>query len=385
MAQLKNTFSGGIINKDVDFRFVPSDQLIDAENAIVITSEGSNAGVLKNVTGNIKKTSFNYPGAKTIGHGVLSSKNKVYSFISGNVYDYIIETDVITWQSVVVAQSTVGQLLNFNPNKRMTNVDIIIDPEGGGDILLFSGAGYRLGCLNIDIAKTWAIDGFTENEISLMKPSPIFAPDIVLTTTIEEDNFLEDKFICFAYRYKYVGGFYSAPSSWSKIAFQPKDFQLDFQTNENNGMVNIANAADVSFNVGPKEVIAVDLLFRESDHQTIYVIEQFIKSEQPTWTDNSIQSYTFSKSKIFSILPEDQFFRNFDNVPLSAIAQSVIGNRITYANFLEGRNIEEKIDFDVSLNVSSAIADEKNAEIINFVNDAETYSNLVDFVDRIQN
>ncbi len=141
MAQLKNTFSGGIINKDLDSRFVPSDQLIDAENAIVITSEGSNAGVLKNVTGNIKKTSFNYPGAKTIGHGVLSSKNKVYSFISGNVYDYIIETDVITWQSIVVAQSTVGQLLNFNPNKRMTNVDIIIDPEGGGDILLFSGAG----------------------------------------------------------------------------------------------------------------------------------------------------------------------------------------------------------------------------------------------------
>ena len=58
MAQLKNTFAGGVISKDVDFRFVPSDQLIDAENAIVITSEGSNAGVLKNVTGNIKKTSL---------------------------------------------------------------------------------------------------------------------------------------------------------------------------------------------------------------------------------------------------------------------------------------------------------------------------------------
>lgn len=379
MAQLKNIFAGGILNKDSDPRFVPSDQLIDAENAIVITSEGSNAGVLKNVTGNIKKTSFNYPGAKTIGHGVLSAKNKVYSFISGNVYDYIIETDVITWQSVIVAQSTVGQLLNFNPNKRMTNVDIIIDPEGGGDILLFSGAGYRLGCLNIDVAKTWAIDGFTENEISLMKPSPIFAPDIVLTTTVEEDNFLEDKFICFAYRYKYVGGFYSAPSSWSKIAFQPKDFQLDFQTNENNGMVNIANAADVSFNVGSKEVIAVDLLFRESDKQTIYVIEQFIKSEQ-TWLDNSIQSYTFSKSKIFSILPEDQFYRNFDNVPLEATAQSVIGTRIAYANFLEGRNIEEKIDFDVSLITQNAISDEVTGDAIDFV-DVTTYSNVVDFVE----
>jgi len=386
MTQIKNIFAKGTIQKDLDSRFVSPDELIDAENAIVITSEGSNAGVLKNVTGNVKKTNLNIAGAKTIGHGVLSSKSKVYNFISGSVYDYIIETDTITWNSEVVAQSSIGGVLNFDPNKRVTNVDIIIDPEGGGDILLFSGNNYPLRCLNIAVAKTWAINGFTERQISLMKPSPIFAPEITLTTSVDgvENNFIEDKFICFAYRYKYVGGFYSAPSSWSRIAFQPRNFLIDFQTNENNGMLNVANAVDVSFNVGSVDVVAVDLLFRESDHQSIYVIEQFEKSQQG-WADNTIQSFQFSKSKVKSELSEDQFFRNFDNVPLSAIAQSVIGNRITYANFLEGRNIEEKIDFDVSLNISSAIADEKNAEIINFVNDAETYSNLVDFVERIPN
>lgn len=385
MAQIKNIFAKGTIQKDLDEIFVSPDELIDAENAIVITSEGSNAGVLKNVTGNVKKTNLNIVGAKTIGKGVLPAKNKVYNFISGTNHDYIIETDAFTWQSVVVAQSSVGQLLNFNRNIRITNVDIIIDPEEGGDILLFSGNNYPLRCLNIDIAKTWAINGFTETQISLMKPSPIFAPDITLTISTDgiSNNFIEDKFICFAYRYKYVGGFYSAPSSWSRIAFQPRNFLLDFQTNENNGMLNVANAVDVSFNVGPVDVLAVDLLFRESDNQTIYVIEQFEKIQQG-WADNTTQQYQFSKSKIFSILSEDQFFRNFDNVPLEAVAQSVIGNRIAYANFLEGRNIEEKIDFDVSLSVSNAISDEKDAEIINFINETETYSNLVDFVDFAQ-
>lgn len=384
MTQIKNIFAKGTVQKDLDSRFVSPDELIDAENAIVITSEGSNAGVLKNVTGNIRKTFSNIVGAKTIGHGVLSSKNKVYNFIAGSAHDYIIETDVVAWNSVIVAQSSVGQLLNFNRNKRITNVDIIIDPEGGGDILLFSGNNYPLRCLNIDIAKTWTINGFTETQISLMKPSPIFAPDINLTTSVDgiENNFIEDKFICFAYRYKYVGGFYSAPSSWSRIAFQPRNFLLNFQTNENNGMLNVANAVDVSFNTGSVDVVAVDLLFRESDHQTIYVIEQFDKIQQ-RWADNTIQQYQFSKSKIFSILSEDQFFRNFDNVPLEAVAQSVIGSRIAYGNFLEGRNIEEKIDFEVSLNVSSAVSDEKKPEIVNFVDIAKEYPNLVDFVEGI--
>ena len=160
MTQIKNIFAKGTIQKDLDERFVSPDELIDAENAIVITSEGSNAGVLKNVTGNVKKTNLNIAGAKTIGHGVLSSKSKVYNFISGSVYDYIIETDAITWNSEIVAQSSIGQLLNFDRDKRVTNVDIIIDPEGNGDLLCFSGDIKMPSCLNIKTAKHWGINGF---------------------------------------------------------------------------------------------------------------------------------------------------------------------------------------------------------------------------------
>ena len=127
--RIRNNFSKGAVQKDLQARFVDAETLIDAENFIVITSEDSDAGVGKNTTGNIVQTDYNILGAKTIGHGVCPSKNKVYNFISGANHDFIIEWDSETNTSVIVAQSTIGQLLNFNPNKRILNVDVIIAHE----------------------------------------------------------------------------------------------------------------------------------------------------------------------------------------------------------------------------------------------------------------
>jgi len=105
---IRNNFSGGKINKDLQGRFVPADTLIDAENFIVITSEDSDAGVGKNTTGNIIQTDYNILGAKTIGHGVCFSKNKIYNFIFGTNHDFIIEWDTETNTSVIVAQLIIG-------------------------------------------------------------------------------------------------------------------------------------------------------------------------------------------------------------------------------------------------------------------------------------
>jgi hypothetical protein len=36
-------------------------------------------------------------------------------------------------------------------------------------------------------------------------------------------------------------------------------------------------------------------------------------------------------------------------MPLEAVAQTTIVNRLAYANYIEGRNIDVKVDFGVSL------------------------------------
>jgi len=385
--KISNNFTQGVVNNDVDERMTNGALIGVPKNISIFSGNLNDAGVLKNVPGNVKKTDYandvdyTYAGARTIGSGRNDSNEKIYHFVKATGFDYVIEFNTLTFQSTIVLGSVTGGILNFQTGERITNVDIFIDAVSQDVILFWSGDSNPPRCVNVETAKTWAIDGFTNDEISVMKPSPIFAPEITLTTSVDgvENNFIEDKMLCFAYRYKFSDGYYSAPSSWSKIAFTPRGFDLDYQTYENLGMLNLSNAVDIDFNVGPRDVIQVDLLFRESNHTTIYVVEEFVKSEQG-WADNTVQTFQFSKSKIYTVLSEDQFFRNFDNVPLLARAQTIIGNRIAYANFIEGRDLGVVIDFDVALITEEPFSSEIVGDVVDY-DGAIDYSNLTDFED----
>ena len=124
--KIQNLFNVGIIDKDSQNRFVSEGKLIDAENLFVNTLEASGGGVAKNALGNALKTAYNITGGKTVGHGVNTSTNKVYNFIKGTNHDYIIEYDVETSVSEIVAQSTTGTRLNFRTGERITNVEVIV-------------------------------------------------------------------------------------------------------------------------------------------------------------------------------------------------------------------------------------------------------------------
>ena len=54
MPEIKNTFSQGKMNKDLDERLIPNGQYRDAMNIQVTTSEGSDIGTVQNILGNKK-------------------------------------------------------------------------------------------------------------------------------------------------------------------------------------------------------------------------------------------------------------------------------------------------------------------------------------------
>jgi hypothetical protein len=54
MPEIKNTFSQGKMNKDLDERLIPNGQYRDAVNIQVTTSEGSDIGTVQNILGNKK-------------------------------------------------------------------------------------------------------------------------------------------------------------------------------------------------------------------------------------------------------------------------------------------------------------------------------------------
>ena len=68
MAEIKNTFTRGIMNKDLDERLVPNGQFRDAMNVQVSTSESSEVGTIQNILGNVRAEDVisNYSGSNGV-------------------------------------------------------------------------------------------------------------------------------------------------------------------------------------------------------------------------------------------------------------------------------------------------------------------------------
>jgi len=369
--KLQNTFSKGTVNKDVDSRFVDSSELIDAENFFVTTVDGVSGGVGKNALGNSLKTAYGITGAKTVGVGSDTSRNKVYNCIKGTNHDYIIEYDIDTQVSAIVVQSTTGTRLNFKTGERIRNIDIIVSgipydavTQQGGNLIMLSGDSNPPRILNIERAKTWGVDGFLAEEIMLIKAPPLYPPVVEQVNTLEsKDNYMEDKFLSFSYRYKYKDGYHSVFSPWQAYSFTPGKFELDFASFENKGMLNVFNACNISFNTGPREVMGVDLLFKESNSDIIYCIDKYIKKEE-LWLDNVVKTIRFSNSKVYSIIDKDQYYRSMDYVPENTIAQTTAGNRAFFANYKDGKNLIDKNGAKVIMDYSVGVVSTENQSIM---------------------
>ena len=158
---------------------------------------------------------------------------------------------------------------------------------------------------------------------------------------------MDDKFISFAYRYKYKDGEYSALSQFSDIAFTPGEFGINYETFENSGMFNAYNSVNVSFNTGSSNVVGVDLCFKLSDSNIVNVIDKYDKHDQG-WLDNDTETINFTNQKIYTALTESELLRLFDNVPRLAKAQTTMGNRIFYGNYVDGYDIDTTIDYNLT-------------------------------------
>lgn len=359
--KLSNTFVQGKMNKDIDERLLPKGQYPHAENVRVANTDSSDMGAVENVMGNESLTQFNLTNAKTLGAFSDDSNQKLYWFTTSDEKDLVVEYDVSNAQTNILLESTNPDgLLNFDENHLITGVVKIINGDSNRDLLIWTDDINPPRMINIERAKTYGVDGFIEDDISLIKKPPRFAPEVNLTfTTSTLENNLEDKFLSFAYRYKYLDGEYSAISSFTNYQFAPEQFDLDYQTMENNGMVNSFNAVDILFDTGDERVTDIELLFKESNSNQLSIIERFNKEKEilnGNWSTghNNIETFKFANSKKYVPLPEDELFRTFDNVPRLAKALDVIGNRIVFGNYVEGYNLvnlfgqDIHIDYDVS-------------------------------------
>ncbi len=160
-------------------------------------------------------------------------------------------------------------------------------------------------------------------------------------TILEEgDSLFERKFPRFAYRYKYVDNEYSSFGPFSEVAFVPGNFSYAPIEAYNLGMTNRIKSLkikDFVSNETPKDVVRVDILYKNETSPTVYLLDSVSRDDSTTHWNTS--SYEVTSENIFAALPASQSLRVWDNVPRLARAQEITGNRLVYGNYLQGYDI----------------------------------------------
>jgi len=141
MPEVKNIFVGAKMNKDLNPRMISNQEYIDARNAAIINSEGSDSGLLQNVSGNTLLTDFGITGInlEIIGFYIDPTNNILYSFItdwndtspdqssrfaSSTSSHYICAYDTNTNTGTVLVS---GYFLNFSKTSPMLGINLLED------------------------------------------------------------------------------------------------------------------------------------------------------------------------------------------------------------------------------------------------------------------
>jgi len=346
--KINKNFVGSRMNKSLDERLIPAGDYIDALNIRVSSDEDGQALSAENAIGNELLATPEFEGstltnAKCLGAFEDGTNETIYWFVTSDEADMILSynarTDSINYHVVSVT------VLNFNNQYLMNGIDKI------DDFLFFTDNYNQPRRINVKSSYPHpesGVDQITEDDISVIVKPPVNAPVLELSKKATKQNYMDDKFIRFAYRYKYKDGEYSAISEFSDLAFSPGQFKLDYGSYDMVGMKNSINSAKVTFNTGPSDVVGVDLCFKLSNSNVINVVEKYNKLDSG-WPDSSDVSIEFTNQKIYTTLAESELLRLYDNVPKYAKAQTTVGNRIMYANYIDGYDVDTVLDYDLEL------------------------------------
>ena len=209
--------------------------------------------------------------------------------------------------------------------------------------------------------------------------------------------FLEDKFVRFSYRFKFEDNEYSLMAPFSQPMFIPKQFS-EFGGGQNsstedmddaykstiltwfeNNIDNIVLKSPMPYSTPALMstnllITEIDLLYKESDGLAVKVLDTVKISSLASnafisiaWKDvlsgNNTEyyyPYDYASSKPYKTLPSNQTTRVYDKVPIKALAQELIGNRVVYGNYVDKHSSPASINF-------SALVDLKKAYSRNFV------------------
>ncbi|MDB2656271.1 hypothetical protein N9Y65_01825, partial [Alphaproteobacteria bacterium] len=114
MPEIKHTFTGGKMNKDLDERLIKSGEYRDAMNIQVTTSEGSDVGTMQNVLGNTEACGdLNYipDNSYTVGSISDEKNDTLYWLVAGGAFSDLQQHLYDAHSNTYSASTAVGDVL----------------------------------------------------------------------------------------------------------------------------------------------------------------------------------------------------------------------------------------------------------------------------------
>ena len=240
-----------------------------------------------------------------------------------------------------------------NPGIGYTNGDIIVPVERGapsGGTLVFTLIVQDISTMQ-DVTSELLPDGTT--------PNPYYNPNWP-----GDKNYLRDKFIRFAYRFQYDDGEYSLISPFTQACFIPqqdgyfidKDTEKTYKSTEvefmQNKVDNVkllipvpAESANWSSALNDLRISSIDIVFKDDSQTTLKVIET-VDANSLISNNTSVFVYEYQSKKPFKTLPTRDLLRVSDQVPVRALAQESVGNRIVFGNLVDKHTPPSSINYN---------------------------------------
>jgi len=196
-----------------------------------------------------------------------------------------------------------------------------------------------------------------------------------------DEAFLEDKFVRFAYRFKYDDGQHSLISPFTQEVFIPKqkgyflktigmkkstgasvneyksqvqkageDTIVEFMENEVT-QVSLQIPCEYNFSQINNElkVIEIDILYKESVSQNIMLVESLKVTDSSISNNNTKKlTYNYNSKEPIKTLRSSETTRVYDNAPVRAKTLSSAGNRIILGNFYDRHSAPGNLNYYVA-------------------------------------
>ena len=413
MAEIKNTFLGSKMNKDVDDRLLPRNEYRNAVNLQVNKTDNSDAGTIQNILGNNLAVNGDFaihtgtPNLECIGIYANPATDTLFIFLTNNLdssgtntynklaKNYIYAYNTIQNTAVLLVQ---GAFLNFSKNFPVLGINVL------ENFLFWTDNRNQPRRINITKATSSPTYYTIEEQISVAKPSPLYPAELYKeseeapgeyetsmynvtserlpnntlnpyydTGYIGDSAYLEDKFVRFSYRYKFEDGEYSIMAPFTQIAYIPKQdgYFLYQPASGSNPEVDDETSAYRSTIVGFMEnkvdkvdlqiilpcpanqlssllkIESIEILYKDANDIAVSAIDSIPVTAPAFNTSSNVYEYVYNSKKPFKTLPNRDLVRVNDVVPIRALGQEIIGNRIVYSNYQNRFSYPKYLDYNV--------------------------------------